>query len=174
MASATKQALLAALSAAQGECISGQQLAQQLGVSRAAVHKAAAALAAQGYALEAARRVSAGGRRPSAPRRWGVRRPIYLYDKLESSNRTAKTLALEGMPHGTMVLTSQQTAGRGRLGRRFESPAGKGIYLAGAAARPAHDRGAGRHRQRGGGRLPGCEAALRAGLGHQVGQRPLL
>ena len=55
--------------------------------------------------------------------------PIYLYDKLESSNRTAKTLALEGTPHGTMVLTSQQTAGRGRLGRRFESPAGKGIYL---------------------------------------------
>ena len=59
MASATKQALLAALSAAQGECISGQQLAQQLGVSRAAVHKAAAALAAQGYALEAAPRRSA-------------------------------------------------------------------------------------------------------------------
>ena len=56
MASATKQALLAALSAAQGECISGQQLARQLGVSRAAVHKAAAALAAQGYALEAAPR----------------------------------------------------------------------------------------------------------------------
>ena len=46
MASATKQALLTALSAAQGECISGQQLARQLGVSRAAVHKAAAALAA--------------------------------------------------------------------------------------------------------------------------------
>ena len=56
MASATKQALLAALSAAQGECISGQQLAQQLGVSRAAVHKAAAALAAQGYALDSAPR----------------------------------------------------------------------------------------------------------------------
>ena len=37
MASATKQALLAALSAAQGECISGQQLARQLGVSRAAL-----------------------------------------------------------------------------------------------------------------------------------------
>ena len=49
MASATKQALLAALSAAQGECISGQQLARQLGVSRAAVHKAAAALAVLGY-----------------------------------------------------------------------------------------------------------------------------
>ena len=132
MASATKQALLAALSAAQGECISGQQLAQQLGVSRAAVHKAAAALAAQGYALEAAPRRGyrlAGGDPFCAEAVGEYNAPIYLYDKLESSNRTAKTLALEGTPHGTMVLTSQQTAGRGRLGRRFESPAGKGIYL---------------------------------------------
>ena len=38
MASATKQALLAALSAAQGECISGQQLAQQLGVRIGRAH----------------------------------------------------------------------------------------------------------------------------------------
>lgn len=128
MASATKQALLAALSAAQGECISGQQLAQQLGVSRAAVHKAAAALAAQGYALEAAPRRGyrlAGGDPFCAEAVGEYDAPIYLYDKLESSNRTAKTLALEGMPHGTMVLTSQQTAGRGRLGRRFESRRGK-------------------------------------------------
>ena len=75
--------------------------------------------------------LSAGGRRPLlvAEAVGEYDAPIYLYDKLESSNRTAKTLALEGAPHGTMVLTSQQTAGRGRLGRRFESPAGKGIYL---------------------------------------------
>ena len=107
MASATKQALLAALSAAQGECISGQQLAQQLGVSRAAVHKAAAALAAQGYALEAAPRRGyrlAGGDPFCAEAVGEYDAPIYLYDKLESSNRTAKTLALEGTPHGTMVL----------------------------------------------------------------------
>ena len=131
MASATKQALLAALSAAQGECISGQQLAQQLGVSRAAVHKAAAALAAQGYALEAAPRRGyrlAGGDPFCAEAVGEYDAPIYLYDKLESSNRTAKTLALEGAPHGTMVLTSQQTAGRGRMGRSFQSPAGLGLY----------------------------------------------
>ena len=47
MASTTRQALLQALSATEGAYISGQQLAQQLGVSRAAVHKAAAALTAQ-------------------------------------------------------------------------------------------------------------------------------
>ena len=107
MASATKQALLAALSAAQGECISGQQLAQQLGVSRAAVHKAAAALAAQGYALEAAPRRGyrlAGGDPFCAEAVGEYDAPIYLYDKLESSNRTAKTLALEGAPHGTICL----------------------------------------------------------------------
>lgn len=132
MASATKQALLAALSAAQGECISGQQLARQLGVSRAAIHKAAAALAAQGYALEAAPRRGyrlAGGDPFCAEAVGEYDAPIFLYDTLESSNRTAKTLALEGAPHGTMVLAGQQTAGRGRLGRRFESPVGKGVYL---------------------------------------------
>ena len=56
MPSTTRQALLQALSAAGGAYISGQQLAGQLGVSRAAVHKAAAALTAQGYALEAVSR----------------------------------------------------------------------------------------------------------------------
>lgn len=55
--------------------------------------------------------------------------PIYLYDSLESSNLTAKQLALTGAPHGTLVLTSHQQAGRGRMGRVFESPAGKGVYL---------------------------------------------
>ena len=132
MASSTKQALLQALSAAEGSYISGQQLAQRLGVSRAAVHKAAAALSAQGYTLEAVSRrgyrlvggdpfcVEAAGDYPA---------PIHLYDRLESSNQTAKRLALSGAPHGTLVLTNQQSAGRGRMGRKFESPAGQGIYL---------------------------------------------
>ena len=56
MAVSTRQALLQALSATVGSYVSGQQLAETLGVSRAAVHKAAAALTAQGYALEAAPR----------------------------------------------------------------------------------------------------------------------
>ena len=132
MGGSTKQALLQALSAAEGAYISGQQLAEALGVSRAAVHKAAQALLAQGYALDSAPRRGyrlAGGDPFCAEAVGEYDAPIYLYDKLESSNRTAKTLALEGAPHGTMVLTSQQTAGRGRMGRGFESPAGLGLYL---------------------------------------------
>ena len=131
MAVSTRQALLQALSAAGGSYVSGQQLAETLGVSRAAVHKAAAALTAQGYALEAAPRRGyrlAGGDPFCTEAIGDYPAPIYLYNTLESSNRTAKLLALDGAPHGTLVLTAHQSAGRGRLGRRFESPAGKGVY----------------------------------------------
>lgn len=131
MASTTRQALLQALSAAEGAYISGQQLAQQLGVSRAAVHKAAAALTAQGYALEAASRRGYRllGGDPFCTEAVGpYPAPVQLYDTLESTNRTAKLLALEGAAHGTLVLAGGQTAGRGRLGRSFTSPAGKGVY----------------------------------------------
>ena len=125
MASTTRQALLQALSAAEGAYISGQQLAQQLGVSRAAVHKAAAALTAQGYALEAASRRGYRllGGDPFCTEAVGpYPAPVQLYDTLESTNRTAKLLALEGAAHGTLVLAGGQTAGRGRLGRSFASP----------------------------------------------------
>ena len=131
MASTTRQALLQALSAAEGAYISGQQLAQQLGVSRAAVHKAAAALTTQGYALEAASRRGYRllGGDPFCTEAVGpYPAPVQLYDTLESTNRTAKLLALEGAVHGTLVLAGGQTAGRGRLGRSFTSPAGKGVY----------------------------------------------
>ena len=139
MPSSTRQALLQALSAAGGSYISGQQLAQQLGVSRAAVHKAAAALTAQGYALDAAPRRGyrlTGGDPFCAEAVGKYPAPVYLYDTLESSNRTAKLLALDGAVHGTLVLTACQSAGRGRLGRSFASPAGKGVYLS-VLLRPA-------------------------------------
>ena len=132
MGGSTKQALLQALSAAEGAYISGQQLAEALGVSRAAVHKAAQALLAQGYALDSAPRRGyrlAGGDPFCAEAVGPYPAPIHIYDTLQSSNLTAKQLALGGAPHGTLVLTAHQKAGRGRLGRRFESPAGKGVYL---------------------------------------------
>lgn len=45
-----------------------------------------------------------------------------------STNDDARALALEGAPHGAMVLARAQTAGRGRAGRGFVSPAG-GLYV---------------------------------------------
>ena len=57
MGGSTKQALLQALSAAEGAYISGQQLAEALGVSRAAVHKAAQAVSYTHLTLPTTERV---------------------------------------------------------------------------------------------------------------------
>jgi BirA family biotin operon repressor/biotin-[acetyl-CoA-carboxylase] ligase len=54
---------------------------------------------------------------------------ILCFDTIDSTNTHAKVLAAAGAPHGTVVLSNHQTAGRGRLGRSFHSPSGCGIYL---------------------------------------------
>ena len=58
------------------------------------------------------------------------------YDEIESTNAEAKTLANSGAPEGTVVIAEAQTAGRGRLGRRWTSPAGKGLLFS-VLLRPA-------------------------------------
>jgi len=50
------------------------------------------------------------------------------YERLGSTNDEAQRLAAEGAPHGTVVHTDEQTAGRGRLSRRWLSPPGN-LYL---------------------------------------------
>lgn len=54
---------------------------------------------------------------------------IIVLDEVESTNSFAKKLASEGASHGTAVIADTQTCGRGRLGRKFISPSGKGVYL---------------------------------------------
>ena len=54
---------------------------------------------------------------------------IHRFDTVDSTNTLAKTMAREGAPHGTVILADHQSAGRGRLGRSFDSPAGAGIYM---------------------------------------------
>ncbi len=50
------------------------------------------------------------------------------FETIDSTNRYAKAWAIEGAPNGATVISSQQTAGRGRLGRSFYSPQG-GLYM---------------------------------------------
>ena len=54
---------------------------------------------------------------------------LYWYDTIDSTNTRAKELAKGGAPAGTVLIAGNQTSGRGRLGRSFSSPAGKGVYL---------------------------------------------
>lgn len=57
----------------------------------------------------------------------------------DSTNERAKALAAAGAPHGTLVTAGEQTAGRGRQGRRWESPPGRAL-LASVLLRGLEDR----------------------------------
>jgi len=60
---------------------------------------------------------------------------LICLESVDSTNNYLKSLARDGAPDGTVVISEHQTAGRGRLGRSFQSAAGKGIYLS-ALLRP--------------------------------------
>jgi BirA family biotin operon repressor/biotin-[acetyl-CoA-carboxylase] ligase len=57
-----------------------------------------------------------------------IRRVVVL-PLTDSTNDDAKRLAADGAPEGTVVVAERQTAGRGRLGRTWDSPEGLGLYL---------------------------------------------
>lgn len=133
-----KDSVLQALTENKGSFISGEELSKNMEVSRTAVWKAIKTLREEGYPIEA---VTNRGYK-LAPDKWLITEDtlklalpakyknnrLYIYDTLDSTNIRAKQLALENAPHGTVVIASQQTAGRGRLGRSFFSPR-EGIYI---------------------------------------------
>ena len=53
---------------------------------------------------------------------------VELHEEIGSTQERARELAREGAPHGTLVFSKVQTGGRGRLGRRWGSPAG-GLWM---------------------------------------------
>jgi BirA family biotin operon repressor/biotin-[acetyl-CoA-carboxylase] ligase len=120
--------------------VSGEELSKGLGLSRAAVWKHVQGLRQDGYAIDSATRK--GYRFRGAPPLllpteirgglgttvWGQREIIHTFE-MDSTNALAKSLAAQGAPEGTLVVAEHQTAGRGRLGRRWHSPPGEGIYV---------------------------------------------
>ena len=50
-------------------------------------------------------------------------------DEVDSTNEEAARWAREGAPHGAVVMAAAQTAGRGRRGRSWSSPSGRGLYI---------------------------------------------
>lgn len=55
--------------------------------------------------------------------------PLLCFEEIDSTNLYLKKLAFAGGKDGTVVIANAQTGGRGRMGRRFQSPGGKGVYL---------------------------------------------
>lgn len=133
----SQQRVQEALQAAEGAYLSGQELSRDLGISRAAVWKAVEILRRQGYDIEA--RTGRGYRLVGVPdlltqetvERYLIRPRdnFRVLSETDSTNSACRRLALEGAPDGTVVLADCQTAGRGRRGRSFQSPAGKGLFF---------------------------------------------
>ena len=134
-----KEQVLKELEERKGESLSGEKLAEQMGVSRAAIHKAVKAVREDGYRIHAGTNrgyqldiesdmLSAQGIKAHLAPDWKSL-PIYVYKTVDSTNNAAKKLAVEGAEHGTAVFAFHQSHGRGRLGRSFLSPANTGIYM---------------------------------------------
>jgi BirA family biotin operon repressor/biotin-[acetyl-CoA-carboxylase] ligase len=118
--------------------VSGETLSAELAISRAQVWKHVEGLRRRGYAIEG---IPGGGYRlPSRPdrllpelvsarlaTRW-LARELHGYDLIDSTNTRALALARGGSAAGTCVIAEQQSAGRGRLGRSFFSPAYQNLY----------------------------------------------
>lgn len=125
--------VLALLLEAGGE-LSGQEMGRRLGCSRAAVGKAVAALREQGFGIGA--RTRRGYRllsEPAAvlPARVEARlgpgslgRPLWHFPEIDSTNLEARRRAEAGAPHGACLVAEHQSAGRGRLDRRWQAPPG--------------------------------------------------
>jgi len=130
----TKDQILALLETRRGSYISGQAIAAQLNISRNAVWKAIKTLQQEGHSITAGTNkgyslcehsdaLSASAMQALAPQA-----TFRIYPSVESTNKTAKELALAGAEHGTVIVANKQTAGRGRYDRGFCSPAGQ-VYF---------------------------------------------
>ncbi len=119
--------------------LSGAQLAARLQLSRTAVWKRIERLRSLGYQVEGSSRRGyrlAPGQELLLPAAiladlplQRLAGPVHHYVSLPSTNDAAKELARQGAPEGTLVVAERQTAGRGRLGRVWESPPFTGLYL---------------------------------------------
>jgi BirA family biotin operon repressor/biotin-[acetyl-CoA-carboxylase] ligase len=120
--------------------VSGAELAEQLGISRAAVWARIEELRQVGYDIEAGPHF--GYRLVGVPdalhaddllSRLGktriVGRDIQVFERTTSTNDVIEKLARDGVKEGAVVFAESQTKGRGRLGRKWISPERKGLWF---------------------------------------------
>ena len=118
--------------------VSGQQMCEELGVSRTAVWKVMNQLKEEGYVIEA---VSNKGyvlrESPDSVTEYELQslipkesiiNTIVYYPELDSTNNKAKELALENKEN-MLIVADTQHAGRGSKGRSWDSHKGSGIFM---------------------------------------------
>ncbi len=122
-----------------GEHLSGSSLSHRLSVSRSTLCKQVGELCQQGYEIEVHPRL--GYRLISSPDlllpqeiRHGLKTTamghrVFSYQRVGSTNDVARQIARNGAAQGTLVVAEEQTAGRGRMGRSWNSPPGVSLLF---------------------------------------------
>ena len=132
--------ILKSLRAAGEGAVSAAELSQQSGVSRATVRSHIDGLRSLGYDIEASPHL--GYRLVAAPdvlhadelvSRLGktrvIGRDIHVFEETTSTNDVIEKFARDDVKEGVVVFAESQTQGRGRLGRKWASPARKGLWF---------------------------------------------
>ncbi|MFN3407815.1 MAG: biotin--[acetyl-CoA-carboxylase] ligase [Limisphaerales bacterium] len=136
----TDAQLLAALRKGGDGFVTPAELSRRLGLSRPLITGRLKALRELGYEIETSPVLGwrlRGG--PDAlhaddllsrlPRKRVVGRDIRVFASTTSTNDVCEKLARDGVPEGVVVMAETQTKGRGRLGRKWVSPPGAGLWL---------------------------------------------
>jgi BirA family biotin operon repressor/biotin-[acetyl-CoA-carboxylase] ligase len=132
--------ILSALYQARHGSVSGAELSQNLGLSRAAIWARIEDLRSLGYEIEASPHL--GYSLTGTPDRLVaddliarlgktrvIGRDIQVFQETTSTNDVIDRLARDGVSEGVVVFAESQSKGRGRLGRKWSSPAGKGLWF---------------------------------------------
>lgn len=136
-----KKKIIDMLKGATGKFLSGEEIADKLKVTRTSIWKNIQTLKKFGYDIESRGKLGyklnqiADVLLPAAVQS-GLNTKIIAADNrivyklsVESTNNLAKKLASDGAADGTVVVTEEQTGGKGRLERKFFSPRGKSILF---------------------------------------------
>lgn len=136
----TDSEILSALRSAGDDGVSGADLSHKLGISRAAIWARIEELRQIGYDIEATPHL--GYRLLSSPdalhaddllARLGktkvIGRDIRVFEETTSTNDVIEKLARDNVKEGVVVFAESQSRGRGRLGRKWISPARKGLWF---------------------------------------------
>lgn len=132
--------ILLALRQTSGGAVSGADLAARLNLSRAAVWARIEELRKLGYEIEAS--PHGGYRLLSAPDllladdlmamvgpESTIGRDIRVFQETGSTNDIVDKMGRDEVPEGVVVFAESQTKGRGRLGREWVSPPGRGLWF---------------------------------------------
>ncbi|OGF49793.1 MAG: biotin--[acetyl-CoA-carboxylase] ligase [Candidatus Firestonebacteria bacterium RIFOXYA2_FULL_40_8] len=134
-----EEQILTLLKTSRENYVSGEYLSRKFGISRTAIWKHVHALMDQGYKIDS--QANAGYKLLVLPDKvlaaeiqYGLEtvyigQELYCFNEAGSTNELAMKLTEGAVSEGSVVIAERQSAGKGRLGRKWSSPPGTGLWF---------------------------------------------